>query len=86
MQQLQVVDDDQIEAVLRLQAAAFGADLRDSQDGRVVDEQVRFGKRADSVHDARLLRLGMHAQTEAGRVDVGLSGEQAHGKLFAGHL
>ena len=43
LHQLQVVDDEHVEAVLQLEPARLGAHLEDADRRRVVDEDLRVG-------------------------------------------
>ena len=54
LHQLQVVDDDQVQAGLRLQPARLGAQLHGADVGRVVDVDGRLGQR---VHRRRARRV-----------------------------
>ena len=51
LHQLQVVDDEHVEAVLGLETAGFGADVHDADASGVVDEDVRFGEAAERARD-----------------------------------
>jgi len=57
--ELEVVDDDQVEALLCVQAARFRPDLDRAHDRRVVDVDLALGEDAHGVHDLPLLSFGL---------------------------
>ena len=86
LQQLDVVDHDHVEALLPLQPARAGGELRDRQAAGFVDVE-RQRLQLDRVV-ADLLEIGLAdaaAADHAGR-DAGLLGENTRGELFGGHF
>src|SRR5690606_13325392 len=86
LHELQVVDDDEVEAPFGGEAARLGAKLRRRKHWRVVEPDVRLGKNTRSADNAALLELGLLAEAQAGRINARLGREQAHGELLGRHL
>ena len=84
--QLEVVDDDQVEAVLRLQPPRLGPHLEHADRRRVVDEHPRLGERAERMRQAAVVLLVQIAGAEAVGVDARLGREHAHEQLLLRHL
>ena len=84
--QLQVVDDQQVEAVLRLQPPRLGAHLEHADRCRVVDEHLGFGERAERVRQAAVVLLVQEPAAEAVRVDARLGRQHAHEQLLFRHF
>ena len=84
--QLQIVDDDHVEAVLGLQPAALGANLERRDDGAIVDKDLRLGQ-----HAGRLDQLGPFvvpdlADAQVLRIDDRHAGDQALHQLLGRHF
>ena len=86
LHQLDVVDDQQVEPVLRLQAARLRAHLEHAERGRVVDEHASLGERAERVRQAAVILLVQVAAAESVRVDARLRRQHAHEELLFRHL
>jgi len=84
--QLQVVDDDQVEAVLAVEAAALGAELHGADGGRIVQEDAQVAHVARRFHEARPLRIADLAQAQILGTDARLGGDHALDELLVAHL
>ena len=85
--ELEVVDDDEVQAsLLAGQAAGLGPDLHDGGRGAIVDVHLGTRQDAQGVHDLAFLSFGLLAEAEAGGIDPGLAGEQPLSELVRGHL
>ena len=86
MQQLDVVDDQQVEAALALQPPRARGELRDREAAGLVDVE------RDRLHLARHLRDAVEiasvdlAAADAGGGDFGLLGDDAGGELLGRHF
>ncbi len=84
--QLQVIHQDQVQAVFGVETAGFGAHLQ-GRDGRgVVNEYLRVGKNAGGLHEGRPLILTQAAQAQALGINARLGGDQALHHLLGGHF
>ncbi len=86
MHQLQVVDEDHVDAVAHLGLAGLQLKAQLVHHGRVVDVDLRFAKWAEGIRHAVELSLGQQTAMHALRIDLRLLSEQALGQLFFGHL
>ncbi len=86
MHELKVVDDEQVQAALQVQAAGLSPHLGHRQHRRVVEVDVEIGDDAQGVDYPRLLAVGVHAEAEAGGVHAGLCGQEALHHLLSRHL
>ena len=88
LHQLKIVDDDDAEAVLGLQAPRLGAELHDRQIRRVVDINRRLGKHAERVADAGeiIIPIRKPSRAELPRIHVCLGADHAVDKLLLGHF
>ena len=86
LHQLEVVDDDEVQAGLRLEPARLGAQLHRADVRRVVDVHRRFGQRVHGRRDPGEVHLLEEAGAQALRVDVGDAREQAQDELLLAHL
>src|SRR5690606_23173025 len=86
LHELEVVDENEVEAAFTGEAPRFGAQFGDGQRGRVVEPDVRLGELARGADDVALLAFRLLAEAEACAVDAGLRRKQADGELFGGHL
>src|SRR5215208_3999843 len=84
--QLQVIDDDQIETMLSLQAAGLGADIHDVGGGRVVDVDRGFTQPAEGTGDAVPFVVVDLPQAQAVRIDPSLHREDTLHELLGRHL
>ena len=86
LHQLDVVDDDQVQAVLGRQAPALGAHLEHADRRRVVDEDLRLAQRADRLRQPAPVALAEEPAAQPVRVDARLAGEHAQEQLLLRHL
>ena len=86
LHELEVVDDDKVDAVGAGEAPHLGAQLGDGKGGGVVEPDVGAGELAGGADDAALLQLGLAAEAEASAVDPGFGGEEANSELLGRHL
>ena len=84
--QLQIVHDDQVQAVLGLQAARLGAQLQRRHGGRVVDEEHRARQLAGCRHQHVPLVVLDLAQAQPLLVDAGLGRQEALHQLLGAHF
>ena len=87
LHQLQVVDDDQVQAtLLGLEPPRLGAQLHDRQHRRVVDPHRRGMHVVHDLGDLRPVRLVNEPGLQRPRVDAALRGEEAQRQLLLAHL
>ena len=60
-QELEVIDDDQLDVVLGLEPAGFGAQLEDAEAGGVVDVDFALGQLRGGGGEVREIALGEKA-------------------------
>ena len=85
-QQLQVVDDEQAEALLALEPARAGRELGDRDAAGLVDVERQRGHLLAGLDQALELGLVDHAAADLLRGDAGLLGEDAGGELLGRHF
>jgi hypothetical protein len=83
---LQVIDHDEVEAVLGLEPPRLGADVHDAGAGLVVDVDLGLRQAAEGAADPVPLAVVDLAEAEAVRVDPGLHREQPLDELVGAHL
>ena len=86
LQQLDVVDHDQIEALLPFQPAGAGGELRNRQAAGFIDierEMLKFDRVVTNLVE---LALGDSTTANHARRDAGLFGENTGGELFGRHF
>ena len=86
LHQLEVVDDHEVQAGLRLEAARLRPQLHRRDVRRVVDVERRLGQVVHRRRDPGEVQLLEEARAEALRVDVGDAGQQAQHELLLAHL
>src|SRR6202050_3331430 len=86
LHELQVVDDEHVEAMLQLQATGLRAHLEDADRRRVVDEDLRIVEAAERGGQARVVLLSEVASAEPVRVDSRFGRAPAPGQLLFRHL
>ena len=86
LHELQVVDDEHVEAVLELEPPRLGAHLEDADRRRVVDEHLRVVQPRERVDEPRVVLLAEEPAAEPVRVDARLGREHAHEQLLLRHL
>ena len=84
--ELQVVDDDQAEAVLGLEPPALRPHLERGDGGRVVDEDLGLREVGVGLGEARPVLLVELAGAQPMRVDAGVGAEHAQHELLLRHL
>ena len=84
--ELQVVDDDEAEAVLGLEAPALRPHLQGRDHGRVVDVDARVGEVGVGLGQARPVLLLELARAQAMGVDACVGAEHAEHQLLLRHL
>src|SRR5215475_3920034 len=84
--ELEIVDDDHVEAVLRFHAPRLRAGLQHGERGRVIDEDGRLGEPARGVGQAGPVPRVEVSRAHLVGVDAALRAEQALYKLLLGHL
>ena len=86
LHELQVVDDDQVQAVFRLEAPRFRSHFGDRDARRIVDVNGRLIKLIAGIGQARPLFIAVElACAQFLRVDMGDLAEQSLDELFLGH-
>ena len=85
-QQLQVVDDDQPQALLTLQAPGAGAQRRYRQRRRVVDEQLQCGQTLARLDKLVEILMADIAAPDAVRGNTRFLGENSGGELLRRHF
>ena len=86
LHELQVVDDDEVEAVLRLEAARLRAQVHDRDARRVVDVNRRAVELVGDGDELRPVRVVELARAQELRVDAAFGAEHALHKLLLAHL
>ena len=86
LHQLQVVDDEHVEAVLELQPPRLRAHLEDAERGRVVDEDLRVVQAPERVDQPRVVLLAEESAAEPVRVDARLRRDHAEEQLLLRHF
>ena len=86
LQQLEIVDDDQADAVLPLHAAGAGAQRGDGEARRVVDVERQRLELAGGAREVAEILLADLAHAEVLRADPRLLGEDAGGELVGRHF
>ena len=84
--QLQIVDDDEAEAVLALEPPRPGAQRRHGDAGRVVDEEGQPRQLLRGVHEFREILLAHLAAADAVAGDARVLGQDAGGQLLRRHF
>ena len=84
--QLQVVHHDEIKPVFHLEAAASGAQLRRRNAGRIVDIDVRRGKRTQCRGERHPVVIPQRAVANRLHIHPRISAQQTHGKLILRHF
>ena len=84
--QLQIVDDDQAQALLALEAAGARGKLGDGDAAGLIDEQREAGHFLAGLDQALELGLVDHAAADLLRRDAGLLGHDARGELLGRHF
>lgn len=86
LHELQVVDDDDAEVVLGLEAARHGAHFHDVERTAVVDEDRRFANDADGLADLLEVVALEFAGAQAPQIHAGLCGDHAVDQLIGTHF
>src|SRR5712675_2666159 len=84
--QLQIIDDEEREAFVALQAAGFGADFEDGDGAGVVDPDGGGGDGAEGFSHAAPVFAGEMAGAEFVGVDLGYGGDEALEERLLGHF
>ncbi len=84
--QLQVIDDDEIEAVLLCQASRFGAHFQDRDARRVIDEDGRLIEHFHRTQQLLPFALAQAPGAQAMAVHPGMTGQKPEIELFLAHL
>jgi len=84
--ELQVVDDEHVEAVLGFHAARLRACLEHGDAGTVVDEDLRLGEPAGGRGEPVPVRRAQKTRAHGLRVHLGFGAEHALHELLRGHL
>ena len=66
MDELEIVDEDEVEADVALESNGLGPQLWYCEGGAIVDVDAAFGEEAVSVHYPALFGLAMETKTETG--------------------
>src|SRR5438132_2074841 len=84
--ELEIVDDDEVEAVLGLHASRLGPRLEHGQGGRVVDVDGRLREPARGVGEARPVARVEVTRAHLVRIHAPLRAEETLDELLLGHL
>ena len=84
--ELEVVDGDEFDVVLELEAAGLGAEVHEGEAGGIVDEDLALREFADGVGEAVAVLFGEHAAAEFVGIDAGAGAEHTLGELLFGHF
>ena len=84
--ELQIIDDEQVQAVLEAEAARLRAHLHDRDAGRVVDEHLGLRQRARRPAQPVPVLLVEVAGVDLVGVDLPLGAQQSFDELLLGHL
>src|SRR5579884_390173 len=81
LDQLQIIDDDELDAVAQLQAAGIGGDAQHALHRRIIDEQLGVAQYAAGVDETVHVVGVERALTHAMAVHAGLATEQTLGQF-----
>ena len=85
--ELEVVHDQEVQALFRFEPPRLGAELHDAQGGGVLDIERRLGEAAERASDARpVLRMVEETAAEAMAVDARLRAKHADNQRFLAHF
>ena len=84
--QLEIVYDDEINAVLSVKTAGLGAHLQGREGGRIVNVERHVRKDARGLDEERPFVILDLTQAQALRINARLGRDQALDHLLAGHL